>query len=192
MAGDTLGMPTHNDSLQNNFLIAMPQMHDPNFSGSLTYICEHNEYGAMGIIVNRPTALDIEEVLEQLEIPCQSKGEHVYSGGPVQIERGFILHTGTPSWESSMPVSPELSLTTSRDILEAIGSGSGPDKYILALGYAGWGEGQLERELKENAWLTCTANLQVLFDIPDEAKFKAAVSILGIDTDQLSGQIGHA
>ena len=192
MAGDTWVMPIHKDSLQNNFLIAMPQMHDPNFSGSLTYICEHNEYGAMGIIVNRPTELELEDVLEQLDIPCKSRGEQVYSGGPVQIERGFILHTGAPTWESSMPVSAELSLTTSRDILEAIGSGTGPQKYILALGYAGWGEGQLERELTENAWLTCSANLQVLFDIPDDAKFKAAVSILGIDTDQLSGQIGHA
>lgn len=185
-------MPSHPDSLQNNFLIAMPQMHDPNFAGSLTYICEHNGYGAMGIVVNKPTGLDLEEVLGQLDIPCQNGHQPVYAGGPVQIERGFILHTGAPVWESSMPVSPALSLTTSKDILEAIASGEGPNKYLLALGYAGWGEGQLENELKDNAWLTCSADLQVLFDIPDEAKFKAAVSILGIDTDQLNGQIGHA
>lgn len=170
----------------------MPQMHDPNFAGSLTYLCEHNEHGAMGIVVNRPTGLDLEEVLSQLDIPCQNGHHQVYAGGPVQIERGFILHTGTPDWESSMPVSSALSLTTSKDILEAIAAGKGPDKYLLALGYAGWGEGQLERELKENAWLTCSADLQVLFDIPDESKFKAAVSILGIGTDQLNGQIGHA
>jgi len=185
-------MPTHSHSLQNNFLIAMPQMHDPNFGGSLTYICEHNEHGAMGVIINKPLDLNLDSVLEQLDIPMQTENQPIYAGGPVQQERGFIIHTGAPSWESSMRVSPTISLTTSRDILEAIGNGSGPKEFLLALGYAGWSEGQLEQELKENIWLTCHANHQVLFNTPDEAKFKSAVSILGIDMDQLSGQIGHA
>lgn len=167
-------------------------MYDPNFAGTLTYICEHNEDGAMGIIINRPSGLALKEVLEQLDISVGNNEAPVYAGGPVQVERGFILHTGAPSWDSSMSVSRNLSLTTSLDILEAIANNTGPEKYLVALGYAGWGEGQLERELTDNTWLTCTADPTVVFDTPDDAKFRSAVSILGIDTDQLSGQIGHA
>jgi len=185
-------MPTHSHSLQNNFLIAMPQMHDANFSGAITYICEHNEHGAMGVIINRPADLNLDEVLKQLDISMQVDNQPIYAGGPVQGERGFIIHTGSPNWESSMRVSPTICLTTSRDILEAIGDGKGPKQYLLALGYAGWSEGQLEQELKENIWLTCRANHQVLFNTPDTEKFESAVSILGIDMAQLNGQIGHA
>lgn len=185
-------MSTSNNNLQNNFLIAMPQMLDPNFSGTLTYICEHNEYGAMGITINKPSDLDLAEILEQLEIPLQARNQNVYAGGPVQNERGFVLHTGPDSWQSSLKISTDINLTTSKDILSAIGQGQGPEQYLVALGYAGWGAGQLEQELKENIWLTCTANPKVLFDSPYQQKFNDAVAILGIDTDQLNGQVGHA
>jgi len=170
----------------------MPQMQDPNFSGTLTYICEHNEDGAMGIVINRPTPLHVSEVLEQLDIVVENGHNPVHAGGPVQIERGFIIHTGSPAWESSMALTSDLSLTTSKDLLEAIGRNEGPDEYLLALGYAGWGEGQLEAEIKENAWLTCKADPDVIFRTPDAEKFAAALSILGIDSSQLSGSAGHA
>ena len=175
----------------------MPQMLDPNFSGTLTYICEHNEHGAMGITINKPADLSLVDVLDQLDIALQGKDQTVYSGGPVQHERGFVLHTdsGKPSnkqWQSSLQIAENINLTSSKDILTAIGEGGGPEKYLVALGYAGWGAGQLEQELKENIWLTCTADLGVLFDSPCDEKFKNAVAILGIATDQLNGQIGHA
>ena len=185
-------MPAEPNSLQNSFLIAMPQLMDPNFSGALTYICEHNEHGAMGIIVNKPSGLALKEVMEQLEIPCHSDSDIIYAGGPVQIDRGFILHDGQQVWESTLKVADNLYLTTSQDILHAIGSGEGPEQYLVALGYAGWGAGQLEDELKDNAWLTCQAAPKVLFETPDKDKLRAAMASLGIDPDQLSRQTGHA
>jgi len=185
-------MPDKTESLQNHFLIAMPQLHDPNFSGALTYICEHTEDGAMGLIVNKPSGLHLNEVLEQLELPNSANDTLIYAGGPVQMEHGFVLHSGSSIWDSSLQISDNLSLTTSRDILQAIGENQGPEHYLLALGYAGWGAGQLEQELKENTWLTCRANQEILFHTPDAHKLRSALAILGIDTDQLNGQIGHA
>lgn len=146
----------------------------------------------MGIIINKPSGYSVSDVLEQLDVPCLGEDKQVYAGGPVQLERGFILHNGEDCWESTLRMNSRLNLTTSRDILQAIGEGAGPEKYIVALGYAGWGAGQLEQELKENTWLTCTSSMQVLFDTPDTDKFSAAVSILGITPEQLNGQIGHA
>lgn len=180
------------DSLQDHFLIAMPQMLDPNFGGTLTYLCEHSEQGAMGIVINKPSGLHLSEVLEQLEMPSPDDDKTVYAGGPVQIDRGFILHNSERDFESSMKVSDSLTLTTSKDILEAIGQGNAPKKYLVALGYAGWGAGQLEKELSENTWLICRANYNVLFETPDQDKLKSAIAILGIDPDQLNGQVGHA
>lgn len=175
----------------------MPQMLDPNFSGTLTYICEHNEHGAMGITINKPADLSLADILEQLDISLQSKDQTVYAGGPVQFERGFVLHInsgkpGDQQWQSSLKITEDINLTSSKDVLTAIGEGRGPEKFLVALGYAGWGAGQLEQELKENIWLTCTANPSVLFDSPCNEKFKDAVAILGIATNQLNGQIGHA
>lgn len=179
-------------NLQNHFLIAMPQLMDPNFSGTITYLCEHNEHGAMGIVINRPTELSLKDILAQLDIPLESDDQILYAGGPVQLERGFVLHTDTREWQSTMQITPHIRLTTSKDILSAIASGEGPDDFLIALGYAGWGAGQLEQELADNAWLTCRANHEVLFNTPDDDKFHEAMAILGIDSAQLNGQIGHA
>lgn len=181
----------------------MPQLQDPNFSGALTYICEHDSKGAMGIIVNKPSGLELHEILEQLDIDdpalCYNDQGNktadrnvVFAGGPVQMDRGFILHSGEAPWESSLNLGAGLWLTTSKDILHAIGSGEGPEHYLVALGYAGWGEGQLEQELKENTWLTCEADSEVLFHTATADRLKAAVASLGINLQQLSGQAGHA
>lgn len=179
-------------NLQNHFLIAMPQLVDPNFSGTLTYLCEHNEHGAMGIVVNRPTDLSLKDILEQLDISLEASDQTLYAGGPVQLERGFVLHTDTREWQSTLAITDQIRLTTSKDILAAIAAGEGPEHFLIALGYAGWGAGQLEQEIAENAWLTCRANENVLFETPNSEKLHQAMAILGIDSNQLNGQIGHA
>lgn len=170
----------------------MPQMMDPNFSGTLTYLCEHNEHGAMGIVINRPSELMLGEIFEQLNFPFVGTDHPIYAGGPVQLERGFVLHNDARNWESSVQISPGVRLTTSKDILAAIAKGEGPEDYLVALGYAGWGAGQLEQELTDNAWVVCSASEEILFHTPDSEKQRKALSMLGIDSNQLSGQIGHA
>ena len=188
-------------SLRNHFLIAMPHLEDSNFSGTVTYICEHNEDGALGIVINKPLEqLEVAELFAQLELPNPNSGlseyeevvSHIYEGGPVHHERGFIVHTGSANWDSSLQVSDELSLTTSVDILDAIANRRGPQQFLIALGCAGWEGGQLEKELQENTWLTCPANNAVLFDSPDEGKLQAAAGLLGIDINLLSSQARHA
>lgn len=179
-------------SLQHHFLIAMPQMLDPNFSGTLTYLCEHNEHGAMGIVINRPGEMSLKDILSQLDIELATDDQPVYLGGPVQLERGFVLHTDIGDWQSSLDIAEGIRLSTSKDILAAIAAGNGPKDYIVALGYAGWGAGQLEQEISENAWLTCRANEDVLFHSSDDAKLAKALAILGINPNQLSNQTGHA
>ncbi|WP_028302534.1 YqgE/AlgH family protein [Oceanospirillum beijerinckii] len=188
-------------SLRNHFLIAMPHLEDSNFSGTVTYICEHNEDGALGIVINKPLEqLEVAELFAQLELPNPNSGlseyeevvSHIYEGGPVHHERGFIVHTGGADWDSSLQVSDELSLTTSVDILDAIANRRGPQQFLIALGCAGWEGGQLEKELQENTWLTCPANSAVLFDSPYEGKLQAAAGLLGIDINLLSSQAGHA
>lgn len=185
-------MSNQSANLQNHFLIAMPQMMDPNFSGTITYLCEHNEHGAMGIVVNRPTDMMLGEIFEQLNFPFEGNDHAIYAGGPVQLERGFVLHTDRRNWESTIHISPQVNLTSSKDILAAIAKGHGPDDYLVALGYAGWGAGQLEQELADNAWVVCSATEDILFHTPDADKQSKALSLLGIDSNQLSGQIGHA
>lgn len=171
----------------------MPQMKDPNFSGSLTYICDHSSDGAMGVVINRPTDIGLAELLEQLDISMTIDTDaKIYAGGPVQRDRGFIFHDGEKCWQSTLELSSGLKLTTSKDILEAIAQGAGPQTYLVALGYAGWGEGQLEGELTENTWLTCPGSQDILFADDDSKKLTMAMDILGIKADQLSGQIGHA
>lgn len=185
-------MSTYAANLQNHFLIAMPQMLDPNFSGTITYLCEHNEHGAMGIVVNRPTELMLAEIFEQLNFPYEGTDRAVYAGGPVQLERGFVLHNDGRNWESTLDIATNIRLSSSKDILEAIAKDEGPDDYLVALGYAGWGAGQLEQELTDNTWVVCSANEDILFHTPDDEKQKKAMALLGIDSNQLSGQIGHA
>jgi putative transcriptional regulator len=182
-------------NLAQHFLIAMPNMADPHFSKTLTFICEHNDQGALGVVVNRPIDMNLQSLLEQVSISLDSdsfKLIPVHFGGPVQIDRGFVLHTPLGQWQSTLAVSPEIGLTTSKDILEAVARGEGPRQMLVTLGYAGWAPGQLEHELAQNAWLTVPASREVLFDMPAESRLPAAMSLLGIDYASLSEQAGHA
>lgn len=182
-------------SLTNHFLIAMPGLQDPNFSRTVTYICEHSSEGAMGIVINRPMDLHLGEVLDQLDIAAEAgqiSDLPVYLGGPVQTDRGFVIHDGSASYDSTLTVTPEIRVTTSRDILEAIAAGGGPDNRLIALGYAGWSGGQLEQELIANAWLSGPATAEILFATPSAQRWQAAAKLLGVDLNLLSAEAGHA
>lgn len=185
-------MSRANPYIRNQFLIAMPYLQDPNFNGTLTYICDHNEHGALGLVVNRPLDFSLGEVLDQLDIDGGRLQVPVYSGGPVKVERGFVLHRPQGDWQSSLAIGDSLTMTTSRDILEAIGLGEGPSEYLVALGYAGWGAGQLEQELAGNFWLNCPADPDILFSVPWQQRLPTALARLGIDWNQLSDSVGHA
>jgi putative transcriptional regulator len=182
-------------SLTNQFLIAMPPLADPNFTRTVTFICEHGREGAMGIIVNRPTDLRLREIFEQLGIDAGAS-EHasapVYFGGPVQNNRGFVLHEPLGHWGSTLAVTDTLGVSTSRDILEAIAGNRGPDNYLVALGYAGWAPGQLEREITENSWLNTPAKREILFQTAADLRWQAAMQLAGTDLTNLSGEAGHA
>ena len=181
--------------LTGHFLIAMPQLADPNFFHTVTFICEHNEEGALGLVVNRPSEMRLGEILEHMGIEgaeAAAREVPVYVGGPVQRERGFVLHEPAGAWASTLRVGERVGITTSRDILEAIARGAGPERYLVALGYAGWGPGQLEQEMADNAWLSGPADMRIVFEVPDEAKWEAAARHLGIDLGRLSGEAGHA
>ncbi|MEQ1914085.1 MAG: YqgE/AlgH family protein [Sideroxydans sp.] len=182
-------------NLTNHFLIAMPAMTDPFFAKSLTYVCEHNDEGAMGIVVNRPISLNLSELFAQINMPLtQTELEDmpVHFGGPVQTDRGFVLHNAGGQWQSTLKVNDKIELTTSKDILQAVGEGSGPSNLLITLGYAGWAEGQLEQELAANAWLSVPATEHILFDLPAEEKLTAAMALLGVDFASLSEEAGHA
>jgi putative transcriptional regulator len=189
------GIDMDNANFTDHFLIAMPNMVDPNFAGTLTYICDHNPDGALGVVVNRPIELSLGKLFEQIGIPLDDerlKPQPAYFGGPVQVERGFVLHRPIGSWNSTLSVNDRVGLTTSKDILEAAGHGQGPEQILVTLGYAGWGPGQLEAEIKQNAWLTVPADLNVIFALPAEQRFAAAMQLLGIDAAMLSEEVGHA
>ncbi len=182
-------------NLTDQFLIAMPQLADPNFFHTVTYVCEHNDEGALGIVVNRPLELKLAEILGHLEIELADEtagSAPVYYGGPVQQERGFVIHGPPGEWEASMAVNDRIAISTSSDILAAIAAGRGPDRWLVALGYAGWGAGQLERELAENAWLSGPADETILFDLEPERRWEAAAAALGVDLNLLTGDSGHA
>jgi putative transcriptional regulator len=182
-------------NLTDHFLIAMPNMADPHFSRTLTFICEHNDKGALGIVVNRPIEMTLQALLEQVSIPFgaeQFKSIPIHFGGPVQVDRGFVLHMPLGQWQSTLAVSPEVGLTTSKDILQAVARGDGPRNLLVTLGYAGWAPGQLENELAQNAWLTVPAKSEVIFDLRAEDRLPAAMGLLGIDFASLSEQAGHA
>lgn len=185
------------ESLRNQFLIAMPSLADSNFERSVSLLCEHGDDGALGLIINRPTDLSVGGMFEHLELDAsglsQAQSESpVYWGGPVQSERGFVLHSPLGQWESSILVSPSLAVSTSRDILAAIGAGQGPDRFLITLGYAGWESGQLEREIMENSWLNTEANPSIIFDTASDMRWDAATRLLGIDPSSLSHDAGHA
>lgn len=181
--------------LTQHFLIAMPAMVDPHFSRSLTLVCEHNENGALGIVINRPIDMTLHSLLEQVKIlpeVSSFKSIPVHFGGPVQVDRGFVLHRPVGTWQSTLAVGSDIGLTTSKDILEAVASGTGPEHMLITLGYAGWAPGQLEHEIAQNAWLTVPASPDILFDMPAEERLAAAMHALGVDYAKLSDVAGHA
>lgn len=182
-------------NLTNHFIIAMPGLMDDNFNHTVTYICEHNEYGSFGIVINRKTDVTLDEIIHQMDIKASKTivgDKYIYHGGPVQQERGFILHKPLGTWSSSLKINDQLALTTSRDILEAIAHNEGPEQSIIALGYAGWSAGQLEQEIADNTWLNCPADDQIIFSIPSEKRWQAAADLLGVDLQLLSSSAGHA
>ncbi|MEN8763600.1 MAG: YqgE/AlgH family protein [Thiogranum sp.] len=181
--------------LTNQFLIAMPGLEDPNFFHSVTYICEHNEQGALGLVINRPLDMQLGEILQHIQLQHsepEARQIQVHLGGPVQQDRGFVLHEPLGDWEATLKVTDRIGITSSIDILQAIARNEGPERSLITLGYAGWGAGQLEQEMAENAWLSGPADPDILFNRPDEERWKAAAASLGVDLDLLSGEAGHA
>ena len=182
-------------SLQDHFLIAMPAMADPNFNETVTYICKHDAEGAFGLVITRPSDLSLGEMLGQLAIDLKDRrlaDRPVMHGGPVEPERGFVLHRAENTFEATMAVGPEIKLTSSPDVLAAIGSGLGPDPAFVALGYAGWARGQLEAELSGNTWLTVPANPAIIFETPFEQRWTAALGLPGVDIRRITQYAGHA
>jgi len=189
------------DHLANQFLIAMPGMVDPNFAGSVIYLFEHTERGAMGLMVNRPTEVDLETLFDKIELKLEIApllDQPVYFGGPVQIERGFVLHEPTTEmrYSSSLAVPGGLTMTTSKDVLEAVAAGAGPSKFLMTLGYAGWSAGQLEEEITLNGWINVPLSLEqmseIIFNTPFSQRYERTMSHLGFDPSHLSGEAGHA
>jgi putative transcriptional regulator len=183
------------ESLSNHFLIAMPALSDPNFRHTTTFICEHNDEGALGLVINRPIDLQLGDILDHMGIEAGSReiaALPVHMGGPVQNDRGFVLHEPLGNWEATLKVTETTGITSSRDILEAIARGEGPERYFITLGYAGWGAGQLEQELAANAWLSGPASTRIVFETPCEDRWEAAAALLGIDLKLISGDAGHA
>jgi len=184
-------------SLSNQFLIAMPELKDPNFSRTVTLICQHDENGALGVIINRiADSLSINDVLDQFSLPKPESGrighQPIYVGGPVHNELGLVLHRGLGDWESTLKAGDQLGLTSSRDVLEAIAHSGGPDDCLLVLGYAGWGAGQLDFEIRQNAWLTVPADPRIIFEVKGEQRWAQAAASLGVDITTLSAGAGHA
>jgi len=195
-AGSSVGASVPELNLAHHFLIAMPAMADERFSGTVIYVCEHNTRGALGVVINRPTDLTLQTLFEKVDLKLEIAplaSEPVFFGGPVQVDRGFVLHDQpAANYSSTLTMGDGLALTTSKDVLEAVASGAGPDHMLVTLGYSGWGAGQLEQEIGLNAWLTVAANPSVIFDVPYVDRFSAALRLLGVDPSMLSSEIGHA
>jgi len=191
-------------NLTNHFLIAMPGLEDPLFARSVVYLCEHSERGALGLVINKPCDISLKGLFDKVELPLMRTDlveDPVFYGGPVQTERGFVLHEATfnaanqptePVYSSTMVIPGGLEMTTSRDVLEAISSGSGPRKVIVSLGYSAWGEGQLEAELADNSWLTVEADARLIFDTPIDQRYEQALQLLGLQPWMLTPDAGHA
>lgn len=188
-------------SLANQFLVAMPALDDSYFGRSVIYICEHDDEGAMGLVINKSTEIAVNTVLLEMhitdeELDTEATVElddiNVMSGGPVHTDRGFILHNGDKKWSSSLKLDDQINVTTSKDILENLATKAGPEKYLMTLGYAGWTAGQLEQELADNTWLTIDADPDLIFDTPIEDRWEKAVQKLGINVEQLTAFSGHA
>lgn len=188
-------MSTFESLFKNQFLVAMPSLLDDNFHRSVALVCEHNAEGAIGIVINRPTDMPLTEMLDQMGIDHDQISDAsacVYWGGPVQPERGFVIHRAPGEWDSTMKINEDLFITTSRDVLRAIGTGESPSDYIVALGYAGWGAGQLEEEMLKNAWLNTPIDQQILFTTRPAKRWAAATQLLGVSVTQLSAESGRA
>jgi putative transcriptional regulator len=192
-------VPSSELKLADHFLIAMPSMLDPIFGGTVIYVCEHNESGAVGVIINKPTDMTMDVLFERIELKLEIAAKRVAMdtklvmfGGPVQVERGFVLHSPLGTFSSTMRVTEEIGLTTSKDVLEAAAIGRGPQRLLVTLGCAGWSAGQLEQEITQNGWLTVRADPSIMFDLPVEQRFAAALKLLGIDPMMLAGDVGHA
>jgi putative transcriptional regulator len=185
-------------NLANHFLIAMPSMQDPVFGGTVVYICEHNDNGVLGVVINKPTDMTMEVLFDRIDLTISdSLDPHVVSepimfGGPVQDDRGFVLHTPGARYSSSLTVTDQVAFTTSIDVLEAVAAGDGPERMLVSIGYSGWSPGQLEDEIGRNGWLTVAADPRVLFDLPVEERYNAAIKLLGIDPAMLALEAGHA
>ncbi|WP_106182872.1 YqgE/AlgH family protein [Candidatus Pandoraea novymonadis] len=189
-------MSNNRINLTNQFLIAMPGMADPTFSGTVVYLCQHNERGAIGLVINKPTDINLQSLFDRLDLKLEIEPlihQPVFFGGPLQMEQGFVLHesNGT-SYSSSLSVAGGLEMTTSKDVLEAVAQGEGFNRFLLTLGHAGWSAGQLEDEIGKNGWLTVDADSNILFNIPPADRFEAALALLGISSMMLSADAGHA
>ncbi|MBT8121982.1 MAG: YqgE/AlgH family protein [Gammaproteobacteria bacterium] len=186
---------TETESLSNHFLIAMPALEDPNFHHTTTYICEHDADGALGVVINRPLDIQLGEILLHMDIRTDDIGiasQPVYMGGPVQNDRGFVLHEPIGDWEATLKVTDDIGITSSRAILAAIAAGEGPENAIITLGYAGWGAGQLEQELAANTWLSGPADRNIVFNTPSERRWLEAAALIGVDLHLISNETGHA
>jgi putative transcriptional regulator len=185
-------------NLANHFLIAMPSMEDPIFGGTVVYICEHNDKGVLGVVINKPTDMTMEILFERIDLKLADGlrttvvNEPIMFGGPVQDDRGFVLHTPGGHYSSSLTVTDDVAFTTSIDVLEAVANGAGPQRMLVSIGYSGWSPGQLEDEIGRNGWLTVGADAHVLFDLPIEERYNAAIKLLGIDPMMLTSEAGHA
>jgi len=185
-------------NLANHFLIAMPTMQDPVFGGTVVYVCEHNENGVLGVVINKPTDMTMQVLFERIDLKLQGGldqpivDEPIMFGGPVQDDRGFVLHTPGARYSSSLTVTEEVAFTTSIDVLEAVAAGQGPQRMLVSIGYSGWSPGQLEDEISRNGWLTVGADARILFDMPIEDRYVAAMKLLGIDPLMLTSEAGHA
>ncbi len=185
-------------NLANHFLIAMPSIQDPIFGGTVVYVCEHNEKGVLGVVINKPTDMTMEVLFDRVDLKLAPGlrssvvDQPIMFGGPVQDDRGFVLHSPGGRFSSSLTVTDDVAFTTSIDVLEAVASGAGPSRMLVSIGYAGWSPGQLEEELSRNGWLTVGADARVLFDLPIEERYTAAIKLLGIDPLMLATEAGHA
>ena len=185
-------------NLANHFLIAMPAMQDPIFGGTVVYVCEHNENGVLGVVINKPTDMTMEVLFDRIDLKLAAGSdapiinEPIMFGGPVQDDRGFVLHTPGARYSSSLTVTDEIAFTTSIDVLEAVAKGDGPERLLVSIGYSGWSAGQLEDEIGRNGWLTVGASADILFDFPIEQRYVAAIKLLGIDPLMLASEAGHA
>ena len=194
MTTQTTSTPAGAIDLSNQFLLAMPGLVGGEFAGTVIYVCEHSEKGALGLVMNRPTDLTLGNLFEKIDLKLEiapGRDAPVFFGGPVHTDRGFVLHSPLGKYTSSIDLG-ELALTTSRDVLQAVAEGAGPEKLFVTLGYAGWGAGQLESELAQNAWLTVQADARIIFGVPPEQRYPAALRLLGIDPVMLAGVAGHA